>query len=98
MPGHAVRIISSPRVFALVKSDSSLPAAAELSRRDFVRHGTALAAAPTAGADREVALLSEIIVTAQKREQTLQDVPISITVSGTSGISFCAKSGTTGCV
>ena len=45
MLGHAVWIISSTRAFAPVKSNSSLTTAVELSRRDFVRHGTALAAA-----------------------------------------------------
>ncbi len=48
-------------------------------------YAVALALGPTAALAEDQTMLSEIIVTAQKREQKLQDVPISITaMSGAS--------------
>ena len=71
---------------ALLRSGvASLPAAA-LLLSSFPALAAAPAAAPAAaaaaGAASEAPVLDEIVVTAQKREQRIQDVPISLSVMG----------------
>jgi iron complex outermembrane receptor protein len=61
---------------ALLRSGVALLPATALLLSSF----PALAAAPSAAADAPV--LDEIVVTAQKREQRIQDVPISLSVMG----------------
>ncbi len=41
---------------------------------------------PAAGSDNDTGRVSEIVVTAQRREQSLQEVPISVTAFGTAGL------------
>jgi iron complex outermembrane receptor protein len=64
---------------ALLRSGVALLPAAALLLSSF----PALAAAPSAAdAASEAPVLDEIVVTAQKREQRIQDVPISLSVMG----------------
>ncbi|THD72219.1 TonB-dependent receptor [Phenylobacterium sp.] len=53
--------------------------AVALSMASFQAHAAAAAAAPAAGAPDAASSISELIVTAEKRNERLQDVPVAVT-------------------
>ena len=65
-----------------------------ISRLAFLAATVAIGASPAAAQDSapatdsasEAGRVSEIVVTAQRREQSLQEVPISVTAFGTAGL------------
>ena len=63
---------------------TALPVRSRMSRWvcSFAALGTAIAVLPTsiASAQEETAFLEEIVVVSQKREQTLQSLPVAVSV------------------
>lgn len=53
-----------------------------------------LALAQTAEPDQDASMVDEIVVTAQKREQNVQDVPVAITALGTEQLAAAGATGT----
>jgi len=73
MAAKLTRMAGRVSLTALLAGLGTLPAPA------FAQDGTAAPVAPLAGAARDDVGIQDIVVTAQRREQRLQDTPVSIT-------------------
>ncbi len=94
--GDTGTVASSTRVFAIGAAlgvSGMLAGGASVAQAQTSTAGTSGALSQTATADDNGAQLEEITVTAQKREERLKDVPISISVLGSESLDDNAVQG-----